>query len=285
MMSQTMPVDLRGTRPPDHLKPKTLLSKSTGDLHAANTQHTEDDHIHVGMPVKHVKERRANPEQRKREKEAQIQAAKEFQPSGDGMLFGNISSEALRRLNAMIANFFMMKDGTISKEINLSRYGIDCGTTITDSVVQELCTIQPHLTSLDLSNCVEVSDAGLWAIARHCKHLQTLTLAGCDKITHNGLRSLAFAGDTITALDFNHCHKLDDFALTVISSGMDDTFLFIDLGNFMAFCCQVNGYYRSCRCGTAPVLLIQVLESLRSVCHECGFVATFKAVDDCVIAR
>jgi hypothetical protein len=219
MMNHTIDIaNLRLTRPPDHLKPKTLLSRSVGDLHNATTGKAalDEGNINVGMPVVQTRQRRADPERRKREIEEQTQ---EHSSHGDGLLFGNISTDALKRLNAMIINFFMMKDGTISREINLSRYGIDCGTTITDSVVQELCTIQPHLTLLDLTNCVEVSDAGLWAIARHCKCLETLILAGCNKITDVGLRSIKITCKTITTLDFDHCTKLDDIALTVISTG------------------------------------------------------------------
>ena len=213
LMSRSMDIaQLRSTRPPDHLRPKTFASQSVGNLMV-----TSDDNLNIGVPVKQAKERRANPDKRKQERQ-EIDPQHSHHSSGSH-LFGNISADALRRLNAMIANFFMMKDGSISQDINLATYGIDSGSVITNSVVQELCTVQPHVTNLDLTNCVEISDAGLWAIARHCKKLSKLVLAGCDKITNVGLRSISLACSTITELDFNHCHLLDDIAVTVISTG------------------------------------------------------------------
>ena len=83
-----------------------------------------------------------------------------------------------RRAKAMISNFVSPTNGTILSEIDLKQYGIDSGEKITNGTVQEICAMQPFTTKLNLTDCEEVSDVGLWAIARHCVQLQTLNLSG-----------------------------------------------------------------------------------------------------------
>ena len=83
-----------------------------------------------------------------------------------------------RRAEAMISNFVSPSNGMILSEIDLKQYGIDSGEKITNGTVQEICAMQPFITKLDLTDCEEVSDVGLWAIARHCVQLQSLNLTG-----------------------------------------------------------------------------------------------------------
>ena len=133
--------------------------------------------------------------------------------------FANIDADGIARLRAMLNNFCRKEDGTFFDDISLRSYGIDSGQPITNGIVQELCTIQPTLTKLDLSYCTLVSDVGLWAIARHCRYMKHLILQGCDTITNIGLRSLSLALLDIDTLNFNHCHLLDDIGLTVVATG------------------------------------------------------------------
>lgn len=87
-----------------------------------------------------------------------------------------------RRAKAMISNFISPTNGTILSEIDLKQYGIDSGEKITNGTVQEICAMQPFITKLGLTDCEEVSDVGLWAIARHCVQLQSLNLSGNFKL-------------------------------------------------------------------------------------------------------
>ena len=82
----------------------------------------------------------------------------------------------------MISNFISPTNGTILSEIDLKQYGIDSGEKITNGTVQEICAMQPFMTKLELTDCEEVSDVGLWAIARHCVQLQILNLSGIFKL-------------------------------------------------------------------------------------------------------
>eukprot|EP00606_Chrysophyceae_sp_TOSAG23-5_P001109 GSChrysophyteH2.ASY1.ANO1.526.1 assembled CDS len=179
----------------------------------------------------HAQIRRVNVSQLKAEKEKEVfgevgeaQAPAEASNSGGGppkskIAFANIDAAGIDRLRAMLVNFTKKEDGTFFDDINLRAYGIDSGQLVTNGVVQELCVVQPSMTRLDMSYCGEISDVGLWAIARHCRDMRSLIFTKCDLITNIGLRSLSLACHAITSLDFSHCHLLDDIGLTVLSTG------------------------------------------------------------------
>lgn len=83
-----------------------------------------------------------------------------------------------------------------------------------------------------MSHCDNITDAALWAIARHCTGIRTLVLSGCHQITNigphapiaqtplrsdlillcllAGLRSLSLRCGELETLDFTGCHLLDD---------------------------------------------------------------------------
>lgn len=100
------------------------------------------------------------------------------------MIDSTTSAESLARMQSMIVNFCRLEDGTLLNEIDLRQYGVDSGQAITNSIVQELAAIHPSIKKLDLTNCHEVSDVGVWSIARHCVTIEHLILRGCNKITN-----------------------------------------------------------------------------------------------------
>lgn len=210
-------IDLSSTRPPRALRPKDSIRENQ-DLTelfspVKNSRTLDED------PPKIEVERRALPHRRKREREeVEFPDGLDVAPPSRS-LFSHMDNNAIQRLHAMIMNFCRLEDGTLSTDIDLKQYAIDSGQTITNAVVQELCAIQPHLTRLNLSGCSEVTDAGLWAIAKHCEDIRDLNLSGCDSITHIGLRSISLRCFNITSLDFSGCHKLDDMGLTVLAGG------------------------------------------------------------------
>jgi hypothetical protein len=124
-----------------------------------------------------------------------------------------------KKMHTMIVNFCSEQNSVMKLDIDLRKYAIESGDFVTNATVQEMCTVQPGLTRLDVSNCVEVSDVGLWAVARHCTDLRELVVAGCRQMTHVGLRSLSLRCAQVVTLDFSYCPLLDDIALTVIASG------------------------------------------------------------------
>ena len=123
------------------------------------------------------------------------------------------------RMKAMVKNFCSQESGLFIDDINMQQYMIDSGETVTDATVQELCTVRPTMTRLDLTDCREITDVSLWAIARHCVQLKCLVLSGCHQISHVGLRSLSLRLLDVVELDMSHCKSLDDLTMTVIASG------------------------------------------------------------------
>jgi hypothetical protein len=131
---------------------------------------------------------------------------------------GDVAPE-LRKLRVMIYNFCKLENGTLLSSIDLRRYGIESGSVITNATVQELCGIHPKVQELNMTGCSQVSDVGLWAIARHLLKLRVLNCSGCVQITSVGIRSLSLRLNELTELDLSYCMLMDDICLTVLAGG------------------------------------------------------------------
>lgn len=66
---------------------------------------------------------------------------------------------------------------------------------------------------------MQVTDVGLWCIARHTTALRELNISGCHRVTNIGLRSLAICCDKMEQLDFTSCTRLTDLGLRVLGGG------------------------------------------------------------------
>ncbi|KAG0619574.1 hypothetical protein M758_4G149000 [Ceratodon purpureus] len=60
-----------------------------------------------------------------------------------------------------------------------------------------------HLVCLNLTNCINITDAALAAIASHCEDLERLTLDGCYHVGDNGLKMLAAECISLKELDLS----------------------------------------------------------------------------------
>lgn len=124
-----------------------------------------------------------------------------------------------KKLRILIHSLCKIDDGTLLADIDLRKYASESGQAISNATVQELCAIHPHIESLNLTNCGQVSDVGLWALAKHCDRIQKLFLYGCSKISHTGIRSISLKCNHIIELDLSHCGLVDDMTLTVLAGG------------------------------------------------------------------
>ena len=209
-------VDIRKTRP----APPPLPEDDPRKQFETTYEELKDARELQDVPPVVPKVRRADVAKLKREKEKALYGeGGQDATAKSGALFSSLDKAGVDRFRAMLVNFCKKEDGTFYDSIDLRQYGIDSGQLITNGVVQELCTVQPNLTSLDLSDCDLVSDVGLWAIARHCSAIKHLTLSGCHQITNVGLRSISLACSNVISLNFNNCHLLDDIGLTVLATG------------------------------------------------------------------
>lgn len=131
---------------------------------------------------------------------------------------GNVAPE-LRKLRVMIHNFCKVSNGSLLDDIDMRKYGMDSGTIVNNTTIQELCAIHNNILNLTLHHCNQVTDVGLWAIAKHCVSLRSLNCYGCDKITSVGIRSISLRCSEIVDLDLSYCSLLDDTSLTIIAGG------------------------------------------------------------------
>lgn len=124
-----------------------------------------------------------------------------------------------KTVRSFIINFLSDDFGELKRSIDLVKHGKDTGAPITDGVLQELSDLHPHVESLNLHGCAQVTDVGLWALARNCIDLKRLFLGGCDQITHIGLRSLSLRCSHLEELDLKDCARVTDLGLRVIAAG------------------------------------------------------------------
>jgi hypothetical protein len=133
-----------------------------------------------------------------------------------------------RQMHSFLRNFLDAgESGRFQQVIDLHQHGIDTGITVTDATLQEVVLTVPNLRGLNLSGCAHVTDAGLWAIARHCQaQLDTIYLAQCEKVTELGLRLLAH-NCKLVLVDLSDCPQLNDAALQTLAAGcwMIETFI------------------------------------------------------------
>mmetsp|Transcript_24822 Transcript_24822/g.41360 ORF Transcript_24822/g.41360 Transcript_24822/m.41360 type:complete len:948 (+) Transcript_24822:195-3038(+) len=129
------------------------------------------------------------------------------------------TAQQLKNMQIMIANFCRLENGTLVDDIDLRQYGFESGEIVNNVTVQELCAVHQAIVSLDLTFCKEVSDVGVWAIAKHLIKLHKLVLHGCDLITNVGVRSLALRCSRIKHLDMSRCYNIDDISLTILAGG------------------------------------------------------------------
>ncbi|CAM9339293.1 unnamed protein product [Scytosiphon promiscuus] len=122
-------------------------------------------------------------------------------------------------IRSFLLNFLEERDCSIKKRLDLYVHQTETGRPVTDAVVQEVCKLRPDMIGLSLRDCIEVTDVGLWCIARHTTALRELNISGCQRVTNIGLRSLAICCDKMEQLDFTSCTRLTDLGLRVLGGG------------------------------------------------------------------
>lgn len=136
-------------------------------------------------------------------------------------VFERDSPRARATLRAFLCEFLIddARGGVeIRRDIDLRRYSQEASRAVTNATVQEICVMQPHMTSLNVSYCKQVTDAALWAVSRHCAQLRSLHATACQ-ITRVGLRALTLGCRDITLLELSQCVDVGDSALSAIAAG------------------------------------------------------------------
>ena len=90
------------------------------------------------------------------------------------------------------------------------------GPTVTDAQVHAAAQLNPALTSLDLTQCDNVTDDAIAMLALETPGLRILNVLGCRDITNDGIRRLGDGCGGLTSLCLGWC-DLSDNALLVLS--------------------------------------------------------------------
>jgi hypothetical protein len=76
------------------------------------------------------------------------------------------------------------------------------------------------LTTLNLRDCINVTDGAMQGLGERCRQVESLVLRGCEKLTGQGLRALTLPArfqvgfcDTLKSLDLSYCSALSAGAL------------------------------------------------------------------------
>ena len=123
-----------------------------------------------------------------------------------------------RTLRSLLRNF-MTDSGELRDDIDIPKYASEANADVTNMLVQEVAEMHPKLRRLVLTDCVEVTDVGLWAIARQCVELRSLDISGLCQITQIGLRSVSLRCTNLREIDMSRNDRLDDVALRALAAG------------------------------------------------------------------
>ncbi|GMF27312.1 unnamed protein product [Phytophthora lilii] len=92
---------------------------------------------------------------------------------------------------------------------------------ITDATLFALAKHCPHLEEVKLSCCSEITDVGIEALVRHCRRLRALDLNNCALITDRGVGMLGVYGQQLERLNLSWCMNITDKSVVDVASGCE----------------------------------------------------------------
>ena len=101
-----------------------------------------------------------------------------------------------------ISNSALTSIATFAAQIrHLNLYECDY---ITDTGIMKIASSCPRMRSIDLSNCLSITDASLYVLSR-CSKMRRVNLKACRKVTDAGVRKLATHCTNLRHLDLRQC--------------------------------------------------------------------------------
>lgn len=91
--------------------------------------------------------------------------------------------------------------------------------SLNDVGVGKLVSVCPSIQSLDLLNCINITDSSLLHLSEHCPSLRDLRLDGCKLVTDTGLSRLSQSVPHLTLLGLAGCVRLTDAGITAVAKG------------------------------------------------------------------
>jgi hypothetical protein len=144
-----------------------------------------------------------------------------------------------------------------SKCTQLHTFDLSHNKQITTDVLKKVL-ISPHLQTLYLTHCDQITDEGLKEVAINCPQLLSLDLAGCLQLTDKGIKEIAASCSQLQMLALSCCDQITDDALNEIAMSCPQLRRL-----FLNFCDKIT---------------YQGVENILSKCHSLRFVSTEHAL-------
>jgi len=93
---------------------------------------------------------------------------------------------------------------------------------ITDRTLTALANGCAHLRILELAGCSHLTDAGFAALVKNCHELTRMDLEDCNQITDTTLANLAAGCPRMEALSLSHCELVGDDGIRQLAVGLAD---------------------------------------------------------------
>ena len=196
----------------------------------------------------------------------------------DPPIFANTNSELVKRL-ALVSNDWhkalappagarvqtITRRITLNKETMLTAYKIaqpwwrwvSARNDVTDAALSSLAAVCPTITTLDLGECDQITDAGLHSLAA-CRVVTWLDLSGCTQLRDASLNILAAQWPAMTTLVLADCCDITDVGLGALAVGCP-ALTTVDL----AECMNITHKGLLCLASGCPALTILDLTSKR----------------------
>eukprot|EP00455_Lapot_gusevi_P041182 TRINITY_DN4748_c0_g1_i10.p1 TRINITY_DN4748_c0_g1~~TRINITY_DN4748_c0_g1_i10.p1 ORF type:complete len:479 (-),score=146.30 TRINITY_DN4748_c0_g1_i10:48-1484(-) len=113
--------------------------------------------------------------------------------------------------NLTDASLNAIAGATLLRELELS----EC-RDVSDAGVKQIAQSCPALRTLTLSHCRSITDEALQALAQTCTQLEEVGLGWCDQLTDNGIASLTAACHKLALLDLSDCRKITQETLRFV---------------------------------------------------------------------
>uniref|UniRef100_M4BZN3 F-box/LRR-repeat protein 15-like leucin rich repeat domain-containing protein n=1 Tax=Hyaloperonospora arabidopsidis (strain Emoy2) TaxID=559515 RepID=M4BZN3_HYAAE len=139
------------------------------------------------------------------------------------------SATDLQRLNL---SFMDISDSAFTTEPSDQRNGFNAmgralsaidltRSNITDATLFALAKHCPLLDDVKLSSCSRITDVGIEALVRSCRRLRKLNLTNCALITDRGAGMLGVYGQRLEYLNLSWCMNITDKSVVDIARGCE----------------------------------------------------------------
>ncbi|CAI5722890.1 unnamed protein product [Hyaloperonospora brassicae] len=140
------------------------------------------------------------------------------------------SATDLQRLNL---SFMDISDSAFTTEPSDQRNGFSAmgralraidltRSNITDATLFALAKHCPLLDDVKLSSCSGITDVGIEALVRSCRRLRKLNLTNCALITDRGAGMLGAYGQRLECLNLSWCMNITDKSVVDIARGCEE---------------------------------------------------------------